>query len=477
MRFQRVLLISPPSSSFLGGARPPSNLGFIAQALCDKGITYDVIDMRVGKKFSHLKKKIDEFKPDLIGFSLITFEYKMSYGLISKVKTLYPDIKTVAGGPHVTVLKETVLRECNALDYGVVHEGEETIVELCQSKISENGIKGLIRRENGKVVYNGDREPLLDLDQIAFPTYENLEMNKYVREIPIISSRGCPFECIFCPNKIMTKKYRARSASHVVDEIEYWYNKGIRIFNFDDDNFTLKKDRVYEICDEIKTRKLENLFMRCANGIRADRVDKALLSEMKDAGFKEVCFGVDGGNDRVLKIIKKNETIKTIEKAIKDACDIGFFVKLFFIIGSPGEREEDIEDSFRLAQKYPIHRVYLNNPIPYPGTELFEIIKKNNWFLKEPEDYLNHSTEFGLAPVFYTPEIPEEKRKILRKRCRKIMKKVTMNAFKREFTRFPILGKLAGYITASEFGEWLIFKNITFRRFFNLIWYQLALKK
>jgi len=477
MRFQRVLLVSPPSSSFLGAVRPPSSLGYISQALQDNSVEYSGLDMRVNTRFSSLKKRIKEFKPDLVGFSLITFQYKMSYELISKVKKLYPNLKTVAGGPHITVLREEVLDECNALDYGVVHEGEETIVELCQSKLSQNKIKGLIYRENGKVIYNGDRENLLDLDKISFPKYEKFKVNKYVKEIPINSSRGCPFECIFCPNKIIAKNYRARSASHVVDEIEYWYAKGIRIFNFDDDNFTLQKKRVYEICDEIEARKLKKLFMRCSNGIRADKVDRDLLSRMKDVGFKEVCFGVDAGNNRTLKNIKKNESIETIERAVKDACDLGFFVQLFFIIGAPGETEEDIEDSLNFAQKYPIHRVYLNNPMPYPGTELFDIIKENNWFLIDPEDYLNDCQEFSLTSVFDTPELPERKLREIRKRCKKIMKQVTIKAFRREFAKAPLFGTLAGYMTASKFGEWLIFKNFTFRRLFNLFWYQLALRK
>jgi len=477
MSFQRVLLVSPPSSSFLGGVRPPSNLGYIAEALIEKAIEYNVFDMRVGRNFGHLRHRINSFRPDLVGISLISFEYKRSYELISELKALYPNISIVAGGPHMTVLKEKVLKECESLDYGVAHEGEETIVELCQSEITKGEVKGLVHRENGRIVYNGDRDTGFDLDGIAFPKYDKFEMKKYVKEIPIVSSRGCPFECIFCPNKIIAKRFRARSASNVVDEIEYWYGKEVRIFNFDDDNFTLQKRRVYEICDEIEARKLKGLFMRCANGVRADKVNRDLLVRMKKVGFREVCFGVDGGNNKVLKIIKKEETIETIERAVKDACDLGFFVKLFFIIGSPGETKKDIEDSLRLAQKYPIHRVYLNNPIPYPGTELFEIIKQNNWFLKEPEDYLNHCTEFGLTSVFETPELPDIERLKIRKRCKKIMKKVTINAFKREFANFPILGKLAGHITASRFGEWLIFRNITFRRFFNLFWYQLALKK
>ena len=164
------------------------------------------------------------------------------------------------------------------------------------------------------------------------------------------SSRGCPYKCIFCSVKAVAGgKLRVRSPENVIDEIEYWYQKGYRKFNFVDDNFTFYRDRVYKICDEIQRRGLKNLKFTCAGGIRADTVDHKLLARMKEVGFYYNAFGVEGGNDKVLKSIKKGEKMEQIRSAIKDACDLGYEVMLFFLVGSPGETWKDIEDSVAVA--------------------------------------------------------------------------------------------------------------------------------
>ncbi len=203
--------------------------------------------------------------------SLISFEYKRFYSLLSEIKRLYPNIKIIVGGPHVTIMREQVLREYPAIDYGVVYEGETTLTELCQEEKDEEKIKGLLFRNDQDIIYAGDREFAQDLDQIPWPRYEKFVLNKYVQERVIYTSRGCPHQCIFCPNRILSPQYRPRSPKHVVDEMEYWYNEGIRQFNFDDDNFNLIKERVFEICGEIERRGLNNIFVRCSNGIRADK--------------------------------------------------------------------------------------------------------------------------------------------------------------------------------------------------------------
>ena len=472
MRFRRVLLVSPPTSSYLGAARPPQNLGYLAQALQENGIEYDILDMRLGYTMKHLQKKIALFKPELVGVTMVSLEYKRTYDLISSIKKLDSNIKTVVGGAHVTALQEKVLQDCSSIDYGVVYEGEETLVELCQDEKPETEIKGLIRRENDRVVYNGHRVFRNNLDEISFPTYQKFELKKYIKEMPLNSSRGCPLRCIFCPNKLITKKFRWRSAKNVVDEIEYWYNRGYRIFNFDDDNFSFFKNRVYKICDEIERRGLKKAEFRCSNGLRADTVDRDLLKRMKEVGFNYIAFGVDGGNNRMLKINKKGETIEEIENAVKNACDLGFNVKLFCVIGMPQETKQDIEDSLAFVQKYPIQRVYLNNPIPYPGTELYEIIERNNWFLIEPEEYLNYVSENVHIPVFETPELSREARIQILKRCRKIEKKVTREAVKRMYRKYFFGGTLAGLIFATDFMQRMFFKNLMFRRIVEHIRYK-----
>ncbi len=471
MHFNRVLLVSPPSSSYLGAARPPQNLGYLAQAFLEKNIEYDVLDMRLGYTLKHLIQKIDTFHPDCIGFTLVSLEYKKSYDLISNIKALFKDIHVVVGGPHVTVLQENVLEECPDIDYGVVYEGEETLVELCEGHpISE--IAGLIHRQEGRIVYNGHRKLERNLDAISFPTYVHFELKKYISEIPLNSSRGCPLQCIFCPNKMITKKFRWRSAKHVVDEIEYWYNRGYRVFNFDDDNFSFFNDRVYEICDEIEKRNIQDAEFRCSNGLRADRVNRALLKRMREVGFHYIAFGVDGGNNKMLKLNKKGETIEQIEQAIRDACELEYDVKIFCILGMPYETIEDIEDALRVVQKYPVRRAILNNPIPYPGTELFETVKKNGWFIKQPEEYLNFVTENENVPVFETPELSFEDRKKILKRIRKIEKRITRKAVKKMYEKFIILNTIAGYIFAANFVQNLFFKNMVFRRFVEHLRYR-----
>jgi len=475
-RFQRVLLISPPSSSYLGAARPPQNLGYLAESLLQNGIDYDILDMRLGYRFQDLVQKIETCHPDLIGFSLVSLEYKQSYQLISETKKAFPEIKIIAGGPHLTVLQECVLEECPDIDFGVVYEGEKTLVELCQNTLPLSSIKGLIRREQGKIQYNGHRSYEKNLDDIPYPTYQKFELDQYIREMPFNSSRGCPFRCVFCPNKMITKNFRWRTPKHVVDEIEYWYDKGIRTFNYDDDNFSYFKDRIYDICDEIEKRKIKDAEFRCSNGLRADKVDKPLLARMKQVGFNYIAFGVDGGNDRMLRMNKKGETIDQIESAIETACDLGFDVKIFCILAMPYETLSDTEDAFRLVQKYPVKRVILNNPIPYPGTELFETVKQNGWFIKQPDVYLNHVTENENVPVFVTPEISLKQRIQILKRSRKIEKRVTRKAVRQMYKKYPVINSILAFLFATDFVENLFFNNMKFRQWIEIIRYRRMLK-
>ncbi len=474
--FSRVLLIAPPSSSYLGALRPPSGLGYIAQALLENGIAYAVEDMRGRGPFSHLEARIRALEPDLIGLSLISFEYRRSYDLIHQIKLAFPQVPILVGGPHVSVLGPTVLDECADIDLGIVHEGEQPIVQLCQGELPWPEVPGLLFRQDGRIRSGPAPAPRLDLDDVSFPRYQGFPMERYAPEILLVTSRGCPYHCIFCPNSLTAKRFRARNAANVVDEIEYWYSQGIRQFSIDDDNFSLVKDRVYAICDEIEHRGLRGLFIRCANGLRADRVDRGLLARMKQVGIREVGFGADGGNNRVLRdVVHKGETIEDIDRALGDACALGLKVKLFIIVGHPGETMADVEDSFALAQRFPVDWLHLNNPIPYPGTELYEWVRSHNRFVIPPEDYLNGVTEVDDTPVFDTPELPLQARKQILVRSRQIEKEVKRRAVERMFHKLPLIRTAAGRLFASDLGQWLFFRNLLARSLIDRIWYNKAL--
>jgi len=477
MRYERVLLINPLSHAEWRGIRPHIGQAYLGQTLLENGIEYDVIDMNLGYKYRHLQEKVNDFHPDLIGVSLISLEYKTFYDLLSRIKGLNPKIKIVAGGPHVTIMREQVLKDCLAIDYGVVSEGEGTLLELSKGELPKPEIKGLIFREGGSIVYTGDREFIQNLDEIPWPRYEKFELNKYIKEITIYSSRGCPHKCTFCPNRILSPKFRPRSAKNVVDEMEYWYSKGSRQFNFDDDNFNLIRERVFEICEEIERRGLKQLFLRCSNGIRADKVDREMLTRMKEVGFRYIAFGIDGGNNRILEIVKKGETIEEIEQAIKDSCDLGYDVKILFVVGTPGETRKEVEDKVRIAKRYPIQEVHFYNIIPYPGTELYDWIKENNYFLKEPEDYLNDASCLINMPVFETPELPAKDRSKMFKYLSKARSRIHREALLRLFGRSNLIARLASYILTNRLVEKLFYQNVFFRKIIERFRYKLAIRE
>ena len=476
MRFNRVLLIYPSHNVEWPGLTPPIGLGYLAETLQEEDIEYDVLDMNSGYGFKHLQLKLKSFKPDLVGISMITRDYRGFYNTIERIKQYNIHIKIVVGGPHVTIFKEQVLQDCQAIDYGITREGERTLVELCQEEVAKEKIRGLLYREKDDIVYTGDREFITDLDKVSWPRYERFELDRYFREISIHTSRGCPYRCIFCARHVLSPEYKARSAKNVGDELEYWYRKGYRKFNIEDDNFNLIQERVYAICDEIEQRQLKGLILRCSNGIRADRIDRDMLIRMREVGFQYLAFGVDAGNNRMLEVVKKGETMEEIEAGIRNACELGYSIKLFFIIGNPSETPEDVEDMVKLSWKYPIQEVHFNNVVPYPGTELYNWIKENNYFLRQPDEYLNNASFWEKQPIFQTPELPEEERIRLTQYLHNVRADIHREAIRRIFSRYRIIGKLASFILSSSWLERFYYQNKFWRRIIEHFRYKLALR-
>ena len=229
--------------------------------------------------------------------------------------------------------------------------------------------------------------------------------------------------------------------------------------------------------DEIERRGLRDLFIRCSNGVRADRVDRQLLARMKEVGVRELGFGVDGGNNKILRHLKKGETIETIEQAIKDACQLGLDVKIFIIVGTPHETKADIEDSIKLAKKYPIARVNFNNAIPYPGTEMFDYINDHNLFLIPPEEYLNNISEDKPIPVFETPQLPSQERIKILETCHQVERQVMKNTFCRMFLHIPLISVLSLYLFNADLFEKLFFQHLFFRNIFEKIRYIKILRR
>lgn len=369
-RDNRVILIYP---DYRGGvfsdASLPVGLGYVAKGLEIAGIEYVVVDLNIDS-IDELTRKISEFSPQFIGISMMSYRCKGTYRLLNNIKDSFPKLKIIAGGPHVTANQERVLMECPAIDIGVVGEGEVAIVEIVQGKPLKV-VKGLLYREGDTVRFTGARDFIHNLDDIPFPTYRGFKLKSYGKTMHVNSSRGCPYKCIFCgAPRILGKRWRKRSAQGMMQEVKYWYEMGYHSFYFSDSNFAVDKTRVVNFCEEVIRSKIDALFI--SDGLRADHVDRNLLEQMLRTGFTDLTFGVESGSNRVLQKLKKGETRQQLESAIAIATELGFHVTLFFVIGSPGEEAEDVRQSFQLARKYDVERVYFFNLTPIPGTEFYE---------------------------------------------------------------------------------------------------------
>ena len=226
----------------------------------------------------------------------------------------------------------------------------------------------------------------------------------------------------------------------------YWYNKGLRNFFFVDDNFTMNKARIMKFCQLIIDGKMQNLTLSVPQGVRADKVDLELLTKMKDAGFWYLSFGVEAGNNKILKKIKKHETIEEIEKGILLATNLGFEIGLFFILGHPTETPDDFEDSLKIAMKYPVSSVDFFHAIPLPKTELYNWVKDNN-FLSDNFDKKLRTFNFQNfnhnQPFFSTPDFTLDQRKEAFRKAKRIEKLVKRkNLEKNLYTKFGVSAKI-----------------------------------
>ncbi len=443
---KKVLFVVPPQSKDYP-EYPHTGIGYLSEYLEVNGGESAIIDMRLGYPIKEVLKKAKEYNPDLIAITLVTAGRNDGYAAINELKKAGYNV--VIGGPHVSMLRKKVLEECGA-DFAVKGEGEEPLLELVQEKPLEE-IKNLIYRKDGEIIENIDRPFISELDKVPWPKHSKIDFPKYKGGwISIVSSRGCPYQCVYCSARLgMGMKYRARSPENVLEELKYWNDKGVKYFHIVDDNFTLDKSRVMELCDLILKNNIQATF--ACDGVRADRVDFEVMKKMREAGFKYLSFGVEGGNNKVLARIKKGETIEQIEKAIKDACDLGFEIYLFFIVGSPGETPEDVDDSINLALKYPIAGANFYNLVPFPGTELFDYALENNYFIVDPKEYLKAVPYYGDDPVFETPEFSREERIKALKKTRKVRQQIRRRVLKKRLDKLGVTGKLAYPFLRNEF--------------------------
>ena len=407
----KILLLYPPYTSHVEeekkGYFPPLGLAYIAAILRNHNHSVRIIDMNVETKdLEELEKICEKEQPDIVGISSATITYNTCINILKRIKNVIPSAIRIVGGPHASILPHEFV---NYSDFVVIGEGEYTMLELV--KTLENGedpsnIEGLLFKKDGKIVETGPRPLITCLDNLPFPARDLLHMEAYNdNKGAILTSRGCPFNCIFCNSYlIFGKKFRARSPKNVVDEIEYLVKKyNVHVIRVLDDMFTLNRKRVIEICNEILNRGL-NIEWELTNGTRVNKVDKELLEKMHEAGCYRIYYGIESGSEKVLKMLRKGIKLDQVRRVVKWTKEIGIEVGGFFMIGGPGETTETLKETEKFIDELNLDYVHLSIATPYPRTDFW------NWVLKNGRFVTNDYSKFEKEFIFETPDFPWEQR-------------------------------------------------------------------
>ncbi len=397
----KILLIRPPTvtkgTSFIA-TQFPLNIASIAASLLEKGFDVKIWDFDV-EAFDEeaLRERLKGFSPSIVGISCYTPTVINGHEIATVVKKCLPNVLTIVGGSHISALPKETLMEFENFDIGVVGEGEEIMLELVDTVLkgeTVEDVRGVVYRKDGTFNMTERRAPIKDLDKLPFPARQLLDATLYkgqshrgfsrsfLKITEIMTSRGCPNRCIFCASDVVPGKgVRFRSADSVTREIAECVERyDFSHFTISDDTFTLKEDRLCEICEEFKRRRVT---WNC--NARVWPLSRKVLSIMARSGCVGVTFGVESGSPRILKLIKKNITLAQVEDAFRWAREAGIkLVEADFIIGShPSETKDDIDMTKKLLNRISPDIVMVSVIVPYPGTQLYGIMKEKNLMLEK----------------------------------------------------------------------------------------------
>ncbi len=445
-KIKKVLLIFPTGKTLkwrFHHCEIPMGLAYLAAALRDD-FEVKVLDGRAkfqrivpknskweyfGYRPEEIAMQVKEYAPDVVGIScLSSFHFTDVVDLFERIKQVDKDIITVTGGTHPTFLADEVMGKHSSIDFIVMGEGEVTFRQLLlniNSGKEYSKIDGLAFRGNGTYQINPKTEYIKNLDELPYPAFDLFPLDFYEKKsipfsvtsrskktIPILTSRGCASNCIFCASKnYWGNRYRMRSAENVLDEIEYVVNKyGAREIQFIDDNLTLDKNRAREIFQGLIDRKLD-IHWNTPNGVAVWTLDEDMLKLMKASGCYELTVAFESGAQEVLTdIIKKPLDLEYAREMVNKMKDLDIQVHSFFISGFPGETKEQIKRSFAFAKTMDLDSAWFFIANPTPGSELYDICKKEGYI---DDDFSFENIEYTLSHIKNKEFTPKEMEKLV----------------------------------------------------------------
>jgi len=424
----KVLLINPPAKHTLvgnnpkfldeeRGHNPPLGLLYLA-AMVEERSPHQVcvVDAQVEElSYEELAGHLEGESPDLVGITAMTFTLLDVVRTVEVAKLAAPEAKVVLGGPHVHLYpRESV--EMPGVDFAILGEGEHSLLALCDRLWQPerwDEVPGLVYRRDGEVVVNERPGLIEDLDTLPFPARDLTPYHRYssvlARRRPVttmFTSRGCPYRCTFCDRPHLGKKFRAASAKRVADEMQECVEMGIHEILVYDDTFTVSRRRVLEICQEVRRRGLDVGWDIRA---RVDTVDEEMLEALRAAGCERIHYGVEAGSDSSLTVLRKGITVEQARRAFRLTRKAGIATLAYFMIGIPGENEDDVRQTMRLARELDPDVVHVTILTPFPGTEIYRwaleqgVCESDCW-----RDFARHPTA-DFQPPYWTREMGRER--------------------------------------------------------------------
>lgn len=400
----------------LRGIYPSLGLLYIAATLEKAGHSVEVIDFDIEKNpHSKLSSILQLSKPDIVGIHVMTWTFHQANKIALFAKEQLPSIIVVAGGAGVTCLPQSVMKY-SAFDYGVIGEGEETVLELAAAIAcygNPESVKGIIFRKNGALAQNEARPLMQNLNNVFAPARHLVNLKLYqdvlTRErnfATMITSRGCPYHCIYCDRvNRMGSLWRSVTNQKVVEEIkELYYRFGVKEIMFFDDEFIIERGKILELCEMISALKLP-LVWECR--ARVDLVDLKLLGAMKKSGCYRIRFGFESGDNGILRLLKKGITVEQSKECARITKESGIEIFGYFMLGCPGETKQTMEKTIELALSIDPDFAVFSKVILIPGSELFDWAVREDLIASDYWERFFAGEHKNTAPSLSSKELSE----------------------------------------------------------------------
>jgi radical SAM superfamily enzyme YgiQ (UPF0313 family) len=383
----KILLLKPYSESHY--VVPPLGLGYLVTALRNAGHTARSVHCTKDKiTFDKLADLVKSENPDVVGFQVVSCDLEVTRQSAEIVRQVLPQALILVGGPHPSGNPDDTMNSLPMVDFAFRGEAEGSLVQFLedyqQGGKNYSNIPGLIWRE-GTVVKSNLPVFVEDLDTLGFVAWDQIHPETYPQAphgaffdrfpiSPIVTTRGCPYGCTFCAARTVAgRKIRYHSISHVLKEVELLYRDyGVREIHIIDDTFTQKAERVREFADGMQEMQRRGIRVSVGfpNGVRLDTLTETVLADLKRAGCYSMLVGIESGSQRILDLMKKSLTLDLVRERVRLIKKAGLTVHAFFIIGFPGETEEDIHTTMRFARSLPLDGALFSSFLPLPGSEI-----------------------------------------------------------------------------------------------------------